>query len=193
MKTIEIKIDVYSFNELSDNAKEKAKNGFQYDDFWHNERMQSYRTAKEIYNLFSDIDMCGFRLYKWVANNVLYRFVATKKYCIDNVTKRKNSYYQQNRKIYGNEKVRFSNINNEIDFCLTGYCDDYSFFEPLIDFCKYPDKHTSSNDLFNTDLDSIFERISENEYNNFYTDDVFCEMCDANEYTFDVNGKMINL
>lgn len=44
MKTIEI--NLYSYNELSDEAKQKAKDDFYYDDFWSSEREKSVRKPK---------------------------------------------------------------------------------------------------------------------------------------------------
>lgn len=193
MKKVTQIIDVYQFSELSETAKQNAKNNFEYEDFWHSERMQSYKAAKDIYNNFYNIELSGERLYVWIQNNIINEFLAHKKYTIEKETKRKNSYFSHSYKRYDSEKSRFSKIITEIEFCITGYCDDYDFFAPIIDFCKKPDKNTTSDDLYNTDIDSIFQTISEREYDFFYKDDIFSEMCEANEYNFDVNGKMINL
>jgi len=185
MKTIEI--NLYSYNELSDKAKQNAKNNFEYDDFWSHERLESMKAAKELYRLFdTDEEIKGIRLYKFIQNNILPKLRNRIKYI-------NGGGKYPSAKIREGEKARFSKIQfNEDAIHLTGYCTDYNFLEPIFDFLKSPDKHTTSADLLNTSLEDIYDRDAQAEYEAFYEDQNFSEHCEANGYTFEENGRMRN-
>jgi hypothetical protein len=182
MKTIEIK--VYRFDELSEKAKEKAKESFGYDNPWENEIAESMRLAGGIYDEINKSDLSGLRLYKWIVNNILPDLTAQKKYYVSNGSY--NSYFSVKRKIYAGEKARFSKIIKEIDALhLTGVCFDYDFLEPLFDFLRNP-----IGDLSHVDVYYICDRIVEKEREYFFMDANFSEHCDINGIMFYENGKM---
>lgn len=185
MKTIKIKL--YEFSELSEKAKESAKDDFYYDDFFANERMKSKKAADYIYESINPQNvLSGVRLYKYIQNNVMPKLRKYKYYT-------KNSAYYAGKKhgITMGKKFRFSKINYSEDAeNLTGICYDYDFLKPLIDFMEKPSENVDSDDLRNTDTVNIYNKLAEDECDYFYQDKVFEEHCDANEYLFYENGKM---
>lgn len=185
MKTIKIKL--YEFSELSEKAKEAAKDDFYYDDFFANERMKSKKAAADIYeSIDPEKTISGVRLYKYIQNNVMPELRKYKYY-----TKNSAYYAGKNHGITMGEKFRFSKINySEGEVNLTGVCYDYDFLKPLIDFMKNPSDSIDSDDLRNINTDNIYEKLTEDEYYYFYRDEVFEEHCRANEYLFYENGKM---
>lgn len=190
MKTISI--NLYQFNELSKEAKQKVMDNWQYDDAWQADRQKSYDKAKELYALFeTEGEISGARLYAFIQNNILPQLKRRIKYVKADLPKGYHKYASS--KIYPDEKARFSRIEYSEDASnLTGYCSDYAFLEPIFDFLKNPTDGTTNEDLLNTDLDSIYEKESQSDYNDFFEEANFAENCEANEYTFEENGKMRN-
>lgn len=182
MRTEQIKI--YQFAELSEEAKETAKGQYYYDDFWASDRLNSMKAAQELYNLLDiEAELTGVRLYKFIVNNILPRLKLRIKYTLT------GNRYPSN-KIYQNEKARFSKIQFEEDpINLTGYCADYDFLEPIFDFLSSPDKHTTNYDLLNIDLEQIYKKLAQTDYEDFFEDEQFKEHCDANGYEFTEDGK----
>ena len=185
MKTIEVK--VYNFDELSNEAKCRAKNNFEHDDFWAIERMNSKKAADDIYQSISPEEtISGVRLYKYIQNNVMPKLRNYKYYS------RKSAYfadYSHGRAM--KQKYRFSKIQfSEDQDNLTGYCDDYEFLAPLFDFMKNPSDNVNSDDLRNTNTSLIYQKISESEYENFLTDENFSEYCTVNDMLFYENGDI---
>lgn len=181
MKTIEIKL--YSFNELSNAAKEVAKNEVKYNACFDEDIRNSYNAAKELYLLFDTENIIkGERLYKFIQNNIFPELTAKRLY------KKGCKYYTNRRNSYKGE--RLSNIFVEIDACnLTGYCNDYDFLAPIFDYMENFNPNITSDDFLETDLNLIAERIQEDEINNFYEDNNFAEYCENNEIYFLENGK----
>ena len=186
MKTI--KINLYSFDELSEDAKQKAKDNFQFDDFWESDRTHSMQKAKELYSMLDGDagELSGVRLYKYIVNNILPELRRPIKYTT-------NGIKYPSDKIYKDEKARFSKIQfSEEASNLTGYCDDYEFLDPLLEFLKEPLNSVTGEELANTNLHSIWSKLANEEYESFYEDENFQELCEANEYTFEEDGTMRN-
>lgn len=184
-------INIYKFGELNEQAKEKAKEKFEYYDFWQNERRESFKAAKELYKKLeteTGDEISGLRLYKFIQNNILPEL------------RKKIKYYKTEgghigkyaaSKLDKTGKERFSKIKyEECSINLTGYCADYDFLEPIFDFLKNPDKNTTNTDLMGTDLVSIYERLAQQDYESFYKDDNFEDHCEANGYEFTENGDL---
>jgi len=190
MKTV--CIELYSYNELSEDAKQKVKDNWQFDDFWGSERNNSQTEAQKLYDKFNELEgeIKGTRLYSFIQNHILNELKTPVKY-----TKSKEGTFNKypSSKIYKDEKARFSRIQFDYEpINLTGYCNDYEFLEPIFDFLKNPSENISSTDLGNTDLDRIGQKCYEDDYTNFYEDESFAEHCEANNYTFEDNGNMRN-
>lgn len=184
MKTIEIK--VYEFSELSEKAKEKAKEkeSFGYYNPWENEITESMRLAKGIYDEINRSELAGLRLYKWIVNNILPDLTAQKKYYIASGVK--HSYFSAKRRTYAGEKTRFSKIIKDVDALhLTGVCFDCDFLKPMFDFLRNP-----VGDLSHVDVYYICGQIVEKERESFFMDEYFSEHCDANDCYFYEDGTM---
>jgi hypothetical protein len=185
MRTIETKL--YKYSELSDTAKQAVKDGWEFDDFWGDDRVRSGRAAKEIYQRISSSELDGLRLYKWIVNNILPELTSVRKYYKRVLDGQPGKYYTKYRKQNDHEKcVRFSRIFNRIDADnLTGYCADYAFLEPLFDFLKNP-----IGDLSSVDVDYICTQEYNSDYEWFYEEANFADHMEANAYEFTEDGKM---
>lgn len=178
-------VNIYSFEELPADAKQKAINNFEYLDTWDSERRESYEAAKNIHNSIDATELEGVRLYKWVVNNILPGLTATQKY-YKTKDGRVNKYYTTRRAQYSDAKiVRYSRIFSEVSpDNLTGYCSDYAFLEPLFDFLK----NTVHKPRVN--LRGILDAEAEQDRESFFEESNFAAMCAANNYEFYINGKL---
>ena len=190
MKTVEIKL--MTFAELSEEAKQNAIDNYRnrpyFDDFWENERVNSFKAAEKIYKDLRHIqeEIKGARLVAWIENNLSHLWTDTNRISKHADGKIKNSYFQYK---YDNPvKVRISKVfkTNNLDNCpLTGVCYDFDFLQPIIDFLRNPDEHTTNLDLVIPSYESIAER--DHEYMN--TDEFIIEEIenrhDGEEFTED--------
>lgn len=206
MKTIEL--NLYSFNELSEEAKEKAienwLSGAGNEDFYYDERIKSYNKAMEIYNQLESIEneISGARLVAYIENNFSHLWRNTNrisKHLIkypELVTKKriKNGCYFENSDYqykYNCLKFRVSRIfeTNNIDNCpLTGVCYDVDFMEPIINFMKNPSSKTTNIDLWE-DMPS-YESIYNRDMEDINSDEYVSEHLEANNYEFTEDGKI---
>jgi len=190
MKTIEIKL--YKFAELSEEAKQTAINNYRYqdnDDFWGPDRLASYKAAEKIYKDLRHIqeEIKGARLVAWIQNNLSHLWTDTNRISKHADGKIKNSYFQYK---YDNPvKVRLSKVfkTNNLDNCpLTGVCYDFDFLQPIIDFLRNPDKHTTNLDL---EIPS-YEEIAEKDFDWMDSDEYISETIEANKYEFTEDGEI---
>lgn len=190
MRTEQIKI--YQFAELSEKAKQTAINNYRYqdnDDFWGPDRLASYEAAEKIYKDLRHIqeEIKGARLVAWIQNNLSHFWTDTNRISKHADGKIKNSYFQYK---YDNPvKVRLSKVfkTNNLDNCpLTGVCYDFDFLQPIIDFLRNPDKHTTNLDL---EIPS-YEEIAEKDFEWMNTDEYISETIEANEYEFTEDGEI---
>lgn len=192
MKTIELKL--YSFNELSDEAKEKAisewlSGGGSYD-FYYSERIASYRKAMEIYNQLKSIEneISGSRLVAYIENNFSNLWRNKNRISKHKDGKFKNCYYSYK---YDCLKFRVSRIfeTNNIDNCpLTGVCYDIDFMEPIINFMKNPSSKITNIDLCE-DMPS-YESIYDMDIEYMSSYEYVSEHFEANDYEFTEDGKI---
>jgi hypothetical protein len=205
MKTIEIQL--YKFDELSSEAKENAIQNYRnkgFDDFWGDERIESYNKAKAIYDELAGIEeeIAGARLVAWIENNLSHHWTKTNrigKHDLKNsgvVTKRrfKDGFYFSNSDYeykYDCIRYRTSNVfkTNNIDNCpLTGVCYDYDFLEPIIKFMKNPKSNVTNLDLVD-DMPS-YEFIADRDFEYQNSDEYIIEAIEANEYDFTEDGEI---
>lgn len=161
MRTIRTK--VYEFNELSENAQQKAidnyrnRNNSYNVQYLYDEITDSAKAVAELFNLkfgrectdirTGHIDdnilaLSGVRLYKYIVNNY-YNNLFTPKYIktIDRELKCKQFIC----KVYDGVKGRFTQLFSKLtmvnDGCpLTGVCYDNDILEPVYEFLKNPNK-----------------------------------------------------
>jgi hypothetical protein len=197
---------LYKFSELSEQAQEKAINDYRYEDndyFWHRENLESLKEFERLFpvkitswayggswdrnnhiNFVVCLDneileMDGLRLHRWFINNYWSYVFEPKQYWICN----------GHHNCAGlNAKSRKSRISYELA-SLTGYCLDYDLLKPLADFMEKPDKYSTLEDIFRDCLDSWLKAcVADVDYQN--SDEYVAEYLVANEYDFDVNGKL---
>ena len=191
----QITINLYEFGELSESAKEKAKSLFYEDwDGWRDERLDSFNAARKLYKLFdTELPVSGVRLFKLIQNRIMPELKQRFKYRKD--ASGNIEIYPSNG-IREHEKARFSNIQYNYEAGnLTGYCSDYDFLQPIFDFIGKPhesiaNKNITSHSLRDTDLECIWERIVDDEFDDYFEDSNFAGHCEANEYFFAEDGKL---
>lgn len=176
-------IEIFSFEELSDEAKENAIENYRdqgHDYVWTEEWLDSleefasrlsltiqdwtigpyshsYINWNHTYQPEPEVEeFTGLRLRTWLINNYLDHFATGK-------------YYS---KFIGDEhRSRHSKIFIEYDNCpLTGYMGDNSLIQPILDFIKEPDGSTLE-DIVNSCMESFIAG---------YTAD--CEYQDSDEF-----------
>lgn len=203
-------INLYSFNELSKEAQEKAINNYRNNDmdysFYYDEIIQSAKKVIELFDLktgnrYSDIrtshiddnilQLKGVRLYKYLVNKY-YSDLFTPKY-IKTVDGEK--YYRQFIcKRYKGLKGMYTQIYSRMkisnDKCpLTGCCYDNDILQPIYDFMAKINTSTTLEDLFNSIENAISKCFSDTE-EWVNSDEFITEEINANEYTFTESGKL---
>lgn len=192
-------LQLFTFNELSDNAKAKALNDFNYSEYYfdyiYDDANNTLKVFKDtFYNNDSNInELEGLRLYKYIINNY-YNVLFKPKY-IGSLKKDVPVYHKRIKII----KYKNGNISNfyyskvlKINSCvLTGVCYDDDILKPIYEFLKSP-YNINFDELISDCLDSL-EKSIQNEIDYNYTDEAKAEYLSANEYYFTVDGKMINL
>lgn len=181
---------VYLYDELSDDAKETARNWFrQADDYpWSSE----FRESLEAF-----CNMAGITLHDWEYDGYSYNYTLRS----DHFSEKENglqgarlwSYvhscfdgYLIRRKRYSiGKKSRVSNVlSHETECPFTGVCFDEDFLEPI----RKLDLSMTYEDVIRACLDSGFSAVVKDiEY--FNSDEAVEEFIRRNEYEFTKNGK----
>lgn len=191
-------LQLFTFNELSENAKSKALNEFNYSDYSFD---YIYSDANNTLKVFKDTfekkdsneNITGFRLAKWIINN--YYDILFKPYFVRSVKKDAAIYHKRIKTTqYKNGNISnfyYSAIKKTNSCVLTGVCYDDDILKPIYEFLKSP-YNINFDELISDCLDSLEKSIqSEIDYN--YTDEAKAEYLNENDYYFTVDGKMINL
>lgn len=195
MKTVSI--ELYKFDELSDESKEIAVNEYlSAGDFYH-WGSDNEATLKAFENLFPvtatnweysyqnvinytldpvDYDevweFTGIRLQKWLVNNYWH-----------DLFKPKFIY----KVLDGKSKSKHSKCQWDNCCVLTGYCVDDDILKPIYDFLKTPDNSTLEDLLYDCLQSWIF--ACNQEYEACQEFDYVAENLEINEYDFTVDGK----
>jgi len=208
MKTV--CINTYKFNELSDKAKNKAINSFrdrQYDyQHYYDEITSSVKALVELFNLktgrqYSDLktshiddnitELKGLRLYKYLMSNY-YNDLFTPKYLksIDRELKCRQFICKVNKDYKGEKYTMLYSRLFRSDCCvLTGVCYDNDILQPVYDFLKKPDKHTTFEDLIQDIAHAISKAYASTE-EWISSDDFIRDEIEANDYDFTEEGKL---
>lgn len=204
MKTITI--NVFTYDELSEDAKERAYNSWlsgSRDYFWGEENRKTLEKFAEEINVNIDhweyggrgegvrwssdwdyedekMELSGLRLLRYIQNNWSGFLYYGRYYSKTRATSEPGKYAYVSRK----SKVLFS---REPD--LTGYCIDYSICSPIYDFIKKPD-NTTLKELINNCFYSWIEACNEDlEYTQ--SQEYFADEAEANNYEFDEDGRQL--
>lgn len=203
MRTEIITRNIYTFDELSDDAKEKAIERFRRDLDYLAWQSESADTVKEIaekmswrwsYESYDGIrydvkfsiddgdvsDLSGKRAMAYIVNNYINRAEQPKTYWLHHVL------YCDGRKNW----TRESRIWRTIDDCpFTGYIMDCCFAEAWRDWKKQFSVNSTVQDF----ADLVAEKLArdwtaDNEYQ--ISDDGIIELIEANEYEFTEDGAI---
>lgn len=203
MRTITNTFNVYSFKELSEEAKEKAIESFRDDGSylsWQDEAVNSIEEISKAMNCkaewysydgikyyvsftsneYEDIEALeGKRAYAYIVNNYLMPNKSYKIYWKD------KCIYTDGRKNW----KRKSNLFYSWDDCpFTGYIMDYCFIEAWKSWEKNFNKYSTVGEFINLVADTLAEDwTKDNEYQQ--TDEYIIEMIEVNDYEFLEDGR----
>lgn len=187
-----ISITLYSFNELSDNAKENIISTWRYNDeyFWSKENDES---LKEFCNLFN-INVTGY-------DYGYHNYINAKFNLDDNIlelsSQRLATYIWNNYKnaLYKGKyyskysKSRNSKIQLSPNDCsLTGYYIDQALIDPIIEFMSKPDGRSFER-LLNDCLDNWL-LMCKRDYDYWLSSESIIEDIEFNDYLFLANGNL---
>jgi hypothetical protein len=217
MRTIRTKI--YSFNELSKEAQEKAIENFRNNnltfDFIYSDAESTVKAFCEAFNVktgnhswldcnTSNIDddilnLTGLRLRKYILNNfgsTLYKRKYIKSFFSETEPKiwhplrRYEKTFSRRENKNGFWITYSSNIFFESSCNLTGMCYDDDIMKPIYDFLELRTfDNTNFEDLLNSCFDAMRETL-EKEEEYMYTDEYISEEILANEYEYTESGKL---
>jgi hypothetical protein len=199
-----IKTNVYAFNELAEDAKEKAIEKFRDNDTefaWSNEWMDSIKKGLEAFDAeLSDwsidclcigrssyriscdegLEITGQRLRTYLLNNYYSNFFTCKPY--GQYEKRENGKYRYDR---------YSNIQYTETCCpFTGFCGDEDFMDVFRGFIKSPDNDRTLADLLKEAVEKTLYAL-QYDCEHQTSDEGITETIEANEYEFTADGAEI--
>lgn len=203
---------VYSFDELSEAAQQKAIKSFRNKDYdnqsYFDEVTDSVKAVIELFNLktgrrYSDIrsshidddilNLKGVRLYKYLMNNY-YNELFKPKYIksVDRVLKGKQFIFEVKKNYKGDPYTQiYSKLNRVGDCPLTGVCYDNDVLAPVYSFLK------KIIDITFEDLIKEIENAITKAYNDVEewvnSDEFIKDEIENNGYTFLENGTMKNV
>jgi hypothetical protein len=194
----EVAIKVYDFNELSDKAKERAHSDWlnDFDDVDIGDNQATLDAFEKIfpikiknweygYNRFINwtftgedeiADLCDIRLLAYLHNHYF-----------DDLWK--GQYYFS--KINPGYDTRYSKIIKQNCCVLTGYYIDQDILDPIYKFMQKPYMDVTFKDVLDDCLHAWL-KACETSYEYQQTEEYFKDICEANDYTFLDNGKMVN-
>lgn len=204
MRTITNTFNVYTFDELSNEAKENAINSFRYKDnylSWQDEAINTIKKIAAAMNCeaewysydgikyyvsftskeYEDIEALeGKRAYAYIVNNYLMPNKSYKTYWKD------RCIYTDGRKNW----TRKSNLFYSWDDCpFTGYCMDCCFIEAWKEWENDFNKYSTVGDFIELVANNLAEDwTKDNEYQQ--TDEYIIEMIEANDYEFLEDGRL---
>ena len=183
-----LKINVYEFNELEKDIKEKVIEDFRNGENvygWDDDNQKTINAFVEHFNFVNVEDweygfghnyinftmddeigeMSGYRFYKYLKNN--------------NYFKIKELYKEGYKKL-------------DDDCCLTGYCLDIDILEPILKLMEHPMiyKNSTAYEIIKKCLNAWLTYCrTDLEY--AYTDEAITELIEGNDYKFTKEGELI--
>ena len=203
MRTITNTFNVYSFEELSEEAKEKAIDNFRYDGSylsWQDETVNSIEKISKAMNCIAECySYDGIKYYVSFTSNEYEDIEALKgkrayAYIVNNYLMPNKSYktYWKDRCIYADGRKnwkRKSNLFYNWDNCpFTGYYMDCCFIEAWKKWEKNFNKNSTVEDFIELVANNLAEDwTKDNEYQQ--TDEYIIEMIEINDYEFLEDGR----
>lgn len=189
MKTVNL--NLYSFDELSENAQEKVISTWRDNDqyFWDSENTDSLNAFCKIFDIKIKDYEYGYRNYINSSFNLSldileFKNVVAYKYLWSNY---KSDIFKP-KQYYKNGKKRLSKIQLNNDFVLTGYYIDNEILAPIYDFLKKPD-NSSIEDLLNDCLNNWLS-AGRKDYEYWNSEECIREEIKDNDYLFLANGQL---
>lgn len=200
-----VSINVFSFSELSEWAKQTAiENHREYlyenGPAWQKENRETLEAFEAIFPIkakdweygdrnyinyrldtmdYDEISgLSGVRLLKYLVNNYWNYLYKGKFYSTD-------GRYENGKYTY---KSRHSKCQFECCCPLTGHCLDYDILEPIMNFMKKPDSTTFEQLLYEC-LQSLVYACSR-DWEDEISDERIAESIEANEYRFTEDGQL---
>lgn len=188
-------ITTYSFEELSDEAKQHAVKKWRehnYEIHWQDEIFDSLKAVYKAANItirdyslglcsYSYIkidldeyigDLTGARAFAWIENNLLHKLR------ISNTLENRKKHIK-----YG----QYYRIGMVKPCPFTGVCYDENFLSCITESIKSGD---SLKDIFTRRLIEEYVRILQAEYDDQNSDEYIIDTITANQYEFTENGEM---
>lgn len=197
MRTETIKL--YKFDELSDEAKERALRDYQDQEdtgtSWQEENFDSIVKGCEHFGF--KLNNYSFSYYNASFATFDLEFVESNTpYWIGDpqepemAGKRLKKYLDNSGRLNYWNTHRKQNAYLLAGYCpFTGYCADEIFLDPIREFVESPDGRTFQ-ELIEDCCAKVF-RYMESDYDYQMSEQYFAEECDANEYEFTEDGKLI--
>jgi hypothetical protein len=207
--------NVYPFDELSPEAKEKAINymrQLEYEDPWFiDEVNQTFEKFAELFGIkwnnidyeepyrndydltFSDdiLNLTGVRLSKYIWNNYKKQLFKKKYYPV------KANYPLFHRRVksitYNNGNTfngYYSAVQLEHSCVLTGITYDEDILQPIYEFLNNPKENVNIETLMNDCIYSLCGAVQD-EINYRLSDESLTETIQANEYEFSEEGMLV--
>ena len=182
-----IKIDVYTFDELSEEAKKTAIDNFNYDAeyFWGNDALKTIEIALAHFGAsLSDYSIdwlnAAHSHFSIDMNEEIgeLRYIALKKHIY------KSGMLQYYCKY---DKKLKNTLDGNCPF--TGYCADEDFLDEIREFIKNPYNISFKNLLF--DCVERVLKTAQNDFEEQRTEEYLSDHFDANGYEFTVDGERV--
>ena len=216
MRTVRTKI--YSFNELSNEAQQKAINNFRNNgvntDFIYDDAYNSVKAFNEVFgtregsrswlDVYTDhiddniLELKGFRLQKYLWNN--YYNALFKPKFLNAIADNKilihpcievHKYDVSKGARCSSSNFYYSRIQKTNSCVLTGVCYDDDLLQPIYDFLLKRDFSNCSITFYHL-LNDCFESLKnsiENEVDYRNSDEAIIEDIEANDYEFTKDGN----
>lgn len=208
-----ITLNVYTIDELSDKAKERAHERHQSNgDYpWNSENQSTlYAFEKMLPIKIKDWEygnrvyvdwtweerpeiaqLSGVRLRTYIINNC-YNDLYEPRY-VKHVENKLGLIHPYIKKIMAKSgKVYFtwrSKMKIEYDCTLTGYCIDYNILKPIYEFIARPNDKVNFSKLIDSCLDS-WAKACDADYEDYYGMEGFIEQCRGRERLFFEDGSI---
>lgn len=193
-----IKINLYKFEELTEEAKNKAIENYKNDNFetlgeyWQEENFNSFKAILT----FFDVKIKDFEIdYSSAARSCIYwEFTSEYDEELKNLSGARLFKYIQNNYI-GKKTGSFNSVfdgKHDKGRCLfTGYCADHATIYPIVEFLEKPTKYINFEYLINDVISAGLQYI-ENEYNYQNSDEAITDELLNSDFYFNASGKIIN-
>jgi len=207
MTTITLTKNIYTFDELDNQAKDKVRQwiyeGLDYiaDDvrqsldkfcdlfdirYYQIDYEEPHRNEYKIHIPDNAEDLTGTRLATYIYNNYLKDLYKGKYFSI---WSKKEKSFKHHPEGYPVLKTKYSKWYKTLECPFTGCCYDMDLLEPLINFCSKPTTNDTLESLLDDCISSIYESV-QNEIEYRLTDEAIMEHCEANQYEFDEYGNV---